>query len=125
MKVKTVLILSALLVMVGIIAFAAEPVSITGWPNSSYNVTQSTAFVSSYTVTQDLAVSGYRSIQIQNLSASATIYYLIGTSTQAIPTIGWPIYPNSIGTIENNAQINYQTVPTVANYDIRKKIIQK
>lgn len=110
------------------LAAAVEPVSIIPWlPESTYDVTQSTVAISSQTVSWDAAVSGYRTVHIANLSATATLYYRVDGSTASTGLVGYPILPSTLGQIESNAMIGYQlgASATVGSIDVRKKVIRK
>lgn len=107
------------------IAKSGDPVSFMAWPNSKYDIEQSTFQVSSMTVATVSPVSTYRATYIWNTSGSATIYYRIDGSTAAIPTVGWPILPNEKAKIETDAAISIMLAPAVAVYDARKLIFKK
>lgn len=103
-----------------------------GQPESWYDVVQTTVSISSSTVLSDTSVSGYRAVYIYNLSATATVYYTLSTSTQNVTVIGWPIFPNKSTTgytqpekIEYNGQINYLLGAGSAAITVNKKTVRK
>lgn len=119
-------LLMAVIFLFGSTAYAVETVtSKSGRPESAYSVAHSTVSISSFTVSSDAASVGYRSIWLNNLSTSATIYYRIDGSTNYITTVGWPIYPGEQGNIEYNGVINYLLGAGSAATTFIKKVIRK
>lgn len=105
------LIYTLLLLGAGVVtARAGDPVSVSAFPNSRYDVSQSTISVSSTTVTTLAAVSGYRAAYIGQLglTSGATIFYRVDGSTDSIPTVGSWILPGDVEKIETDNAIHLQ-----------------
>ena len=124
---KKFLLTALILIGFSALARAGDPVSVMAWPNSNYNISQSTMQISSTTVATIAADSGYRAVYISNLSnASTTIYYRIDGSTASIPTVGWPIPPSALeAKIETDSVISLQLAAGATAIDVRRKIIKK
>ena len=124
---KFLLMFSFALLFVAGKVFAGDPVSVMAWPNSKYDITQSTVQVSSTTVLTIAAASTYRAVYISNwLNSSTTIYYRIDGSTASIPTVGWPIPPGTIEhKIETDNVISLQLAAGATAVDIKRKTFAK
>jgi hypothetical protein len=119
---------TALFLILGtaVVAKAGEPVSVMAWPNSTYDITQSTIAISSSSVYAFPAVSGYRSVLIDNIAnTGTTVYYRVDGSTLSIPTVGWQILPSATEKIETNGVISLQLGADISSVNVRQKTIRK
>lgn len=91
-----------------------------GSPESTYNDTNGTLSLSSTTVNNIAATTGYRKITIPNVLLSAsTFYYRIDGSTLTLTTTGMPVLPASTVEIETNAVISILLEPGSADKTVR------
>jgi hypothetical protein len=124
---KKLICMSILLVAGSIVAKAGDPVSVTPFPNSRYDIAHSTIAVSSNTVTTIAAVGGYRAAYIGQLglAVGATIFYRIDGSTAAIPTVGSWILPGEEEKIETDNAIHLQLGVNQSSITARLRQIRK
>ena len=88
---------------------------------SSYEYANVALSITSHTITNIAAVSGgYRQVTIPNtLTGATTFYYRLDASSTTIATIGIPVKPNEIATIESNKIIYLLREPGKAAATIR------
>ncbi len=103
--------------------FAAEPVFLAPYPESTYSISQSSVSISSETTLSYLPTDRYRSISFALDGDSSVVYYRVDGSTADVFTVGFPFVASTGVTIESNNLIGIQLKAGAADIDIR--VIEK